>query len=71
MHSHQQMGQMHHRSYGPMHQHQPPHQMPHRGYTPMQHQQQPPLHHRPMMHPGNNFRTKCSIANNVFVNIET
>lgn len=61
MHSHPQMGQMHHRPY-PMG-HQPhPQQMQHRGYAPMQQQHQPPppqMHHRPV-HQGNcHFHYKC------------
>lgn len=55
MHSHQPIGQMHHR-YGPMPHgpHQPP-QMQHRGYTQLPHQPQPQMHHRPMMHQGINY----------------
>lgn len=51
MHPHQQMNQMHHRSFGPM-PHQGPPQMQHRGYAPMSHQGPPQIHHRPVMHQG-------------------
>lgn len=53
MHSHPQMGQMHHRQYGAPMGHQPHPQMQHRGYAPIQQQHQPPpqMHHR-LVHQG-------------------